>query len=85
MLTISGGCSNSGSDGGTDPGAATKITVYNAQHESLTQEWADAFTAESGIEVELRNGSDTELGNQLVAEGDRSPADVFLTENSPPL
>jgi len=82
VLTISG-CSNSGSDGGTDPGAATKITVYNAQHESLTQEWADAFTAESGIEVELRNGSDTELGNQLVAEGDRSPADVFLTENSP--
>ncbi|KDQ03644.1 iron ABC transporter substrate-binding protein [Rhodococcus sp. GOMB7] len=82
VLTISG-CSNSGSDGGTDPGTATKITVYNAQHESLTQEWADAFTAESGIEVELRNGSDTELGNQLVAEGDRSPADVFLTENSP--
>ncbi|MDJ0441425.1 iron ABC transporter substrate-binding protein [Rhodococcus qingshengii] len=82
VLTISG-CSNSGSDGGTDPGAATKITVYNAQHESLTQAWADAFTAESGIEVELRNGSDTELGNQLVAEGDRSPADVFLTENSP--
>lgn len=82
VLTISG-CSNSGSDGETDPGAASKITVYNAQHESLTQEWADAFTAESGIEVELRNGSDTELGNQLVAEGDRSPADVFLTENSP--
>ncbi|MET4047090.1 iron ABC transporter substrate-binding protein [Rhodococcus sp. 1163] len=82
VLTMSG-CSNSGSDNETDSGAAKKITVYNAQHESLTQEWADAFTAESGIEVELRNGSDSELGNQLVAEGDRSPADVFLTENSP--
>ena len=23
------------------------ILVYNAQHESLTQEWADAFTAET--------------------------------------
>ncbi|MDJ0392407.1 iron ABC transporter substrate-binding protein [Rhodococcus sp. G-MC3] len=78
MLTVSG-CSSAESDSGDD----NRITVYNAQHESLTKEWADAFTAETGIEVELRQGSDTELGNQLVAEGDRSPADVFLTENSP--
>ncbi|GLS17396.1 iron ABC transporter substrate-binding protein [Labrys miyagiensis] len=59
------------------------ITVYNAQHEDLTQAWADAFTKETGIKVTLRNGSDTELGNQLVQEGANSPADVFLTENSP--
>ena len=59
------------------------IVVYNAQHESLTQAWADAFTAETGITVTLRNGSDTELGNQIVQEGAASPADVFLTENSP--
>lgn len=59
------------------------ITVYNAQHESLAQAWADAFTKETGIKVTLRNGSDTELGNQLVQEGANSPADVFLTENSP--
>ncbi len=31
----------------------------------------------------LRNGNDSELGNQLVEEGDASRADVFLTENSP--
>ncbi|OUS89640.1 iron ABC transporter substrate-binding protein [Rhodococcus sp. NCIMB 12038] len=77
------GCSSSSSDGGADSGDANTITVYNAQHESLTQEWVDAFTAETGVQVEVRNGSDTELGNQLVAEGDKSPADVFLTENSP--
>ncbi len=59
------------------------IVVYNAQHESLTQAWADGFTKETGIKVTLRNGSDTELGNQLVQEGANSPADVFLTENSP--
>jgi len=59
------------------------LLVYNAQHASLTQAWAKAFTAETGIEVVLRNGSDTELGNQLVQEGAASPADVFLTENSP--
>ncbi|MGX5695028.1 iron ABC transporter substrate-binding protein [Agromyces soli] len=59
------------------------LVVYNAQHEELTQEWADAFTEETGIEVVLRNGDDSELGNQLVQEGAASKADVFLTENSP--
>jgi len=67
--------------GGSD--GARSITVYNAQHEELTQAWADAFTKEIGVEVVLRNGSDSELGNQIVQEGSASPADVFLTENSP--
>lgn len=59
------------------------LLIYNAQHESLTKEWVDAFTEETGIEVTYRQGGDTELGNQLIAEGASSPADVFLTENSP--
>ena len=59
------------------------IVVYNAQHESLARDWVEAFTRETGIPVTLRNGSDTELGNQIVQEGAVSPADVFLTENSP--
>ncbi len=59
------------------------IVVYNAQHTTLTQAWADGFTKETGIKVTLRNGGDTELGNQIVQEGAASPADVFLTENSP--
>ena len=59
------------------------LTVYNAQHVSLTKAWAEGFTAETGIKTSLRNGNDTELGNLLVQEGAASPADVFLTENSP--
>ncbi len=65
----------------SDPPRA--ITVYNAQHEELTQAWANEFTKETGIKVTLRNGEDPELANQLVQEGSASPADVFLTENSP--
>ncbi|MBH0122153.1 iron ABC transporter substrate-binding protein [Rhodococcus sp. NPDC003382] len=80
LLTLSA-CSNDTSGGNSED--ANAITVYNAQHESLTQEWVDEFTAETGITVNLRNGGDTEMANQLIAEGDRSPADVFLTENSP--
>ncbi|MBM3069789.1 iron ABC transporter substrate-binding protein [Enterobacter sp. RHBSTW-00994] len=59
------------------------IVVYNAQHENLVKSWVDDFTKETGIKVTLRNGGDSELGNQLVQEGSASPADVFLTENSP--
>jgi len=59
------------------------IIVYNAQHESLAKEWAKGFTKETGIKVTLRNGGDSDFSNQIVAEGAASPADVFLTENSP--
>ena len=57
--------------------------IYNAQHEELISEVAASFEEKSGLDVELRNGSDLELANQLAAEGESSPADVFLTENSP--
>lgn len=59
------------------------IVVYNAQHEGLTKAWVEGFTQDTGIPVTLRNGDDTEMGNQIVQEGAASPADVFLTENSP--
>lgn len=59
------------------------ITVYNAQHKELLEEMIPGFTKETGIDVKLRNGDDFELANQLVQEGSSSPADVFLTENSP--
>jgi len=59
------------------------IIVYNAQHESLAKEWAEGFTKETGVKVTLRNGGDSDFSNQIVAEGSASPADVFLTENSP--
>ncbi|CAM3973726.1 iron ABC transporter substrate-binding protein [Smaragdicoccus niigatensis] len=74
------------SKGETSGGGSTKaksITVYSGQHESLTNEWVEAFKKETGIDVAIRRAGDIELANQLVAEGDASPADVFLTENSP--
>jgi iron(III) transport system substrate-binding protein len=77
LAVVIGATACSGSD------ESDELLIYNAQHESLTKEWIDAFTKETGIKVTYRQGGDTELGNQLVAEGDASPADVFLTENSP--
>jgi len=85
-LTACGGATTpaaSGSASASADAVSGEITVYNAQHESLTKEWIDAFTAETGVKVTMRQGSDTELSNQLVQEAAASPADVFLTENSP--
>ena len=59
------------------------LTVYNAQHENLVKVMTEGFTKETGIKVALRNGKDFDLANQLVQEGAGSPADVFITENSP--
>ena len=76
LVTVLAATGCSGDDG-------PSIVVYNAQHEQLLEEIAPKFTDKTSIEVELRNGSDPELAAQLMQEGDASPADVFLTENSP--
>ena len=60
-----------------------KLTIYSAQHENLTEAWAKKFQEDTGTEVQIRYGSDSSMGAQIVQEGARSPADVFLTENSP--
>ncbi|GAA4896149.1 iron ABC transporter substrate-binding protein [Tessaracoccus lubricantis] len=71
-------------DGGeefvADPEA---LLIYSSQHENVTKAWAEAFTAATGVKTQVRKGSDSSMGHQIVQEGDRSPADVFLTENSP--
>ena len=77
LLSLAPAFSGCGLIGGPD------LVVYNAQHEELMTEIVPLFEEQTGLDVELRNGTDLELANQLVAEGDESPADVFLTENSP--
>jgi len=79
------GCGTSNSSAEPDKGSAEKptLTLYNAQHEDLMALMVAGFTRQTGIKVNMRNGEDFELGNQLVQEGTASPADVFVTENSP--
>jgi iron(III) transport system substrate-binding protein len=76
ILGVAAGLTACGSD-------ADVLTVYSAQHESLVRTMLEDFTEETGIELEFRDANDSELANQIVEEGEASPADVFLTENSP--
>jgi iron(III) transport system substrate-binding protein len=63
--------------------APVTLTLYNAQHEDLVTAMVTGFTQSTGTKVNIRSGKDFELANQIVQEGASSPADVFVTENSP--
>jgi iron(III) transport system substrate-binding protein len=62
--------------------AADKLTVYSGRAERLIKPVLDAFTAKTGIQIELLSSGTTELVNRMKAEGDRSPADVFITNDA---
>ncbi len=74
--------------GGTGSGGSSSgptITLYSGQHEQTTQSLVSAFEQKTGINVVVRSDDESVLADQIAAEGTHSPADVFLTENSPPL
>lgn len=61
------------------------LTLYNGQHPRTTAALVAAFTQETGIQVDVRKGGSSQLANQIIEEGQNSPADVFYSEESPPL
>ena len=50
-----------------------------------TESLVTAFEKQTGITVNLRSDDEDVLADQIVTEGSHSPADVYYTENSPPL
>jgi iron(III) transport system substrate-binding protein len=61
------------------------LTVYSGQHVQTTESLVAAFEKQTGITVNLRSDDEDVLADQIVTEGSHSPADVYYTENSPPL
>jgi iron(III) transport system substrate-binding protein len=60
------------------PALAQEVNVYSHRQPELLQPLVDAFTAETGIAVNVAF-VDKGMAERLVAEGDRSPADLVLT------
>ena len=60
------------------PALAEEVNIYSHRQPELIQPLLDAFTAETGISVNVAF-VDKGMVEKLKAEGDRSPADLILT------
>lgn len=72
-LTACGGDSNA-ADG--EP-----LVLYSGRSEDLVGPLFEQFIEESGIELEIRYAGSTDLASTLALEGERSPADLFLSQD----
>lgn len=79
-LTMGLAACSSGSIGGDD-----SLTLYSGQHEALANALVQGFEDDTGIHVDVRAGKDAEMVSQIVEEGDRSKADLIITEEPGPM
>lgn len=57
------------------------ITVYSGRTENLVGPILADFTEQTGIGVDVRYGDSADLALQIQTEGDRSPADLFISQS----
>lgn len=62
--------------------AADKLIIYSGRAERLIKPVLDAFTAKTGVQIELLSSGTTELVNRLKAEGERTQADLLITNDA---
>ncbi|MBY5926337.1 MULTISPECIES: Fe(3+) ABC transporter substrate-binding protein [unclassified Halomonas] len=55
------------------------VNVYSARHYDSDQAMYDAFTEETGIEVNVLQGDSDQLIQRIKREGEASPADIMMT------
>jgi iron(III) transport system substrate-binding protein len=57
------------------------LTVYSGRTQNLIGPLLERFHQETGIAIDVKYGDSAELALLLDEEGDRSPADVFLSQS----
>jgi iron(III) transport system substrate-binding protein len=62
-------------------GDGDRLTIYSGRQEELIGPLLEDFSDESGIGVDVRYGDSADLALLIDEEGDRSPADVFLSQS----
>lgn len=59
--------------------AAEEVVVYSSRIDELIKPVFDAYTAKTGVPVKFITDNEAPLMQRLKAEGENSPADLFLT------
>ena len=57
------------------------LTVYSGRNESLIGPILAQFSEDTGIEIEVLYGGTSAVANQILTEGENSPADVFIAQD----
>ena len=79
LAAVTAACGSN--DDTSDTAPVRQVTVYTGRHYGIEPVF-DEFTAATGITVRFTTGSDPELRERLIAEGDNSPADIIMTADA---
>jgi iron(III) transport system substrate-binding protein len=71
VASTAGACSSGGD----------RLTVYSGRTENLIGPLLEQFAEDTGIGVDVRYGQSADLALLIDEEGDRSPADVFISQS----
>ena len=63
------------------PASPGELVVYSGRSESLVDPIVRQFVDATGIDVQVKYASTSELAAVLLEEGDRSPADIFFAQD----
>ena len=58
------------------------LVIYSGRSEELIAPLFEQFTAETGIPVSARFGDTAELAAQILEEGDRTPAQIYFSQDA---
>jgi iron(III) transport system substrate-binding protein len=66
-------------------GGRDALTIYSGRTENLIGPLLEQFAEGSGIPIDVRYGDSADLALLIAEEGDRSPADVILSQSPGPV
>lgn len=77
------GCGTSPTASSTSAsGDANSITIYSGRSEKLIKPLLSKLEKDTGVKVNVRYGESSALAAQILDEGDKSPADLFFSQDA---